>query len=108
SVQAPIFHVNGDDPEAVVYVCRMAAEFRQMFKRDAVVDIFCYRKYGHNESDEPMFTQPIMYRAIGQKKLPAEIYSDRLVEEGVLTKEQVDAKFAEFKSFFEKEFDAAK
>ena len=108
SVQAPIFHVNGDDPEAVAYVCRLAAEFRQQFKRDAVVDIFCYRKYGHNESDEPMFTQPIMYRAIGQKKLPAEIYSDRLVADGTLTQADVDAKFAEFRSFFEKQYEAAK
>jgi len=108
SVQAPIFHVNGDDPEAVVYVCRLAAEFRQMFKRDAVVDIFCYRKYGHNESDEPMFTQPIMYREISKKKLPAEIYSDKLVGEGVLAQSDVDAKFAEFKSFFEKQYEVAK
>ena len=108
SVQAPIFHVNGDDPEAVVYVCRLAAEFRQEFKRDVVVDIFCYRKYGHNESDEPMFTQPIMYRNIAQKQLPAEIYSDRLVAEGVLSKADVDAKFAEFKAFFEKQYEVAK
>jgi len=108
SVQAPIFHVNGDDPEAVVYVCKLATEFRQLFKRDAVVDIFCYRKYGHNESDEPMFTQPIMYREIAKKKLPAEIYSDRLVAEGTLTQEQVDAKFAEFREFFNKEFEVAK
>jgi 2-oxoglutarate dehydrogenase E1 component len=108
SVQAPIFHVNGDDPEAVAYVCRLAAEFRQEFKRDVVVDIFCYRKYGHNESDEPMFTQPIMYRAIGQKPLPAHIYSDKLVAEGTLTQNEVDAKFAEFKAFFEKQYDLAK
>ncbi|MDE3017302.1 MAG: 2-oxoglutarate dehydrogenase E1 component, partial [Pseudomonadota bacterium] len=108
SVQAPIFHVNGDDPEAVVYVCKLAAEFRQMFKRDAVVDIFCYRKYGHNESDEPSFTQPIMYREIGKHKLPAEIYSERLIAEGVLTQAEVDAKFAEFKKFFGEEYDAAK
>ena len=108
SVQAPIFHVNGDDPEAVVYVCRLAAEFRQVFKRDAVVDIFCYRKYGHNESDEPMFTQPIMYKAIAARKLPAEVYSDRLVAENLLTEDEVKAKFAEFKSFFEKQYEAAK
>jgi len=108
AVQAPIFHVNGDDPEAVVYVCKLATEFRQQFKRDTVVDIFCYRKYGHNESDEPMFTQPIMYRAIAGKPLPAEIYSQRLVDEGTLTQADVDAKFAEFKSFFEKQYDAAK
>jgi 2-oxoglutarate dehydrogenase E1 component len=107
-VQAPIFHVNGDDPEAVTYVCKLAAEFRQAFKRDVVVDIFCYRKYGHNEADEPMFTQPIMYREIGAHKLPANIYSDRLVAEGVLSEEEVQSRFAEFKSFFEKEYEAAK
>ena len=108
SVQAPIFHVNGDDPEAVVYVCRLAAEFRQRFKRDAVVDIFCYRKYGHNESDEPMFTQPLMYKAISARKLPAEVYSERLVAEGLLNDDAVKAKFAEFKSFFDKQYEAAK
>ena len=108
SVQAPIFHVNGDDPEAVAYVCRLAAEFRQEFKRDAVVDIFCYRKYGHNESDEPMFTQPIMYREIAKKPLPATIYSDRLVAGGVLTADDVTAEFARLKAFFEKEYDLAK
>jgi len=108
SVQAPIFHVNGEDPEAVAYVCKLAMEFRQTFKRDTVVDIFCYRKYGHNESDEPMFTQPLMYKAIAQKPLPAEIYSQRLVEEGTLTQAAVDAKFVEFKAFFEKQYEAAK
>jgi 2-oxoglutarate dehydrogenase E1 component len=108
AVQAPIFHVNGDDPEAVVYVCKLATEFRQAFKRDAVVDIFCYRKYGHNEGDEPMFTQPIMYKAIAQKPLPAKIYSDRLVAEGVINDANVDAKFAEFKAFFEKQYEAGK
>lgn len=108
AVQAPIFHVNGDDPEAVAYVCAMAAEFRQEFKRDVVVDIFCYRKYGHNESDEPAFTQPIMYREIAKKPLPAKIYSDKLVADGVLTQENVDEKFAQYKAFFESEYEAAK
>ena len=108
AVQAPIFHVNGDDPEAVAYVCRLAAEFRQAFKRDAVVDIFCYRKYGHNESDEPAFTQPIMYREIAKKLLPAKIYSDKLVAEGVLTQGNVEEKFAQYKAFFESEYEAAK
>jgi 2-oxoglutarate dehydrogenase E1 component len=108
AVQAPIFHVNGDDPEAVVYVCKLATEFRQQFKRDTVVDIFCYRKYGHNEGDEPMFTQPLMYKAIAQKPLPAKIYSDRLVAEGVLSEANVDAKFSEFKAFFEKQYEAGK
>jgi 2-oxoglutarate dehydrogenase E1 component len=108
AVQAPIFHVNGDDPEAVVYVCRLATEFRQQFKRDAVVDIICYRKYGHNEADEPSFTQPIMYREIAKHKLPAEIYADQLVGENVLTEKDVEAKFAEFRSFFDKQYEAAK
>lgn len=108
AVQAPIFHVNGDDPEAVSYVCAMATEFRQTFKRDAVVDIFCYRKYGHNESDEPAFTQPIMYRKIAQKPLPAKIYSDKLVAENVLTPANVEEKFAQYKAFFESEYEAAK
>ncbi len=108
AVQAPIFHVNGDDPEAVVYVCKLAAEFRQEFGRDVVVDMFCYRKYGHNESDEPMFTQPIMYKEIAKKPLPAKIYADRLVAEGTFTQAQVDSKFAEFRAFFEKEYEVAK
>ncbi|MGE0753570.1 MAG: 2-oxoglutarate dehydrogenase E1 component, partial [Alphaproteobacteria bacterium] len=108
SVQAPIFHVNGDDPDAVVYVCKLAAEFRQEFKRDVVVDIFCYRKYGHNEADEPMFTQPIMYKRIAEKPLPAELYSARLVREGVITQEEADAKFEEFKQFFDKQYELAK
>jgi 2-oxoglutarate dehydrogenase E1 component len=108
SVQAPIFHVNGDDPEAVAYVCGLAVEFRQTFKRDVVVDIFCYRKYGHNESDEPMFTQPLMYREIAKRPLPADIYSKRLIDEGTVTQAEVDARFAEFKAFFEKQYDLAK
>lgn len=108
AVQAPIFHVNGDDPEAVWLVCQLAAEFRQNFKRDVVVDIFCYRKYGHNESDEPMFTQPIMYREIARHTLPAHIYSERLVQAGVISAQDVDAKFAEFKQFFEQQYEAAK
>jgi len=107
-VQAPIFHVNSEDPEAVGYVCRLAAEFRQEFNRDVVVDIICYRKYGHNESDEPMFTQPIMYREISKKPLPAKLFSDRLVADGTLTQDEVDAKFAEYKKFFEEQFEVAK
>jgi 2-oxoglutarate dehydrogenase E1 component len=108
SVQAPILHVNGDDPEAVYFVCLLAAEFRQTFKRDVVVDIFCYRKYGHNESDEPMFTQPIMYREIARHKLPVMIYGEKLIAEGVVSQGEFDGKFAEFRAFFEKEYEAAK
>ncbi len=84
-VQAPILHVNGDDPEAVVHVCRIATEYRQHFKRDIVIDMFCYRRYGHNESDEPMFTQPLMYKEIGGHKTVKEVYAARLEAEGVVS-----------------------
>ena len=83
-VQAPIFHVNGDHPEAVVEVARAAVEFRQQFKKDVVIDLFCYRRHGHNESDEPAFTQPLMYRTIARRPTTRQLYAGRLVEEGVL------------------------
>ncbi len=85
-VQAPIFHVNGDDPEAVVHCARIATEFRQLFHKDVVVDMFCYRRFGHNEGDEPSFTQPLMYRAIRSHPCTLEIYSKRLIQEGILTR----------------------
>ncbi|TAE82818.1 MAG: 2-oxoglutarate dehydrogenase E1 component [Alphaproteobacteria bacterium] len=107
-VQAPIFHVNGEDPEAVVYACRLATEFRQEFGRDVVIDIFCYRKYGHNEGDEPMFTQPQMYQAIRQKKSPARMYADVLISQGTVTEQDVQAEYAQFNSYFEQQFDAGK
>ena len=107
-VQAPIFHVNGEDPEAVAFVCKLAAQYRQEFKSDVVVDIVCYRKYGHNEGDEPMFTQPLMYKTIAQKQSPAMIYAAKLVAEGVLTDDEVAAQFEEFKQFFEKQFEIAR
>ena len=107
-VQAPIFHVNGEDPEAVSFVCRLAAQYRQKFKCDAVVDIFCYRKYGHNEGDEPMFTQPLMYKTIAQKQSPAVIYANRLVAEGTLSQEEVDAQFDQFKKFYEEQYEIAR
>src|SRR5207302_5824751 len=83
-VQAPIFHVNGDDPEAVVEVARAAAEFRQQFKKDVVIDLFCYRRHGHNEADEPAFTQPLMYRTIARHATTRQIYAERLAEAGGL------------------------
>jgi 2-oxoglutarate dehydrogenase E1 component len=88
-VQAPILHVNGDDPEAVVHVARIATEYRQRFKRDIVIDMFCYRRHGHNESDEPMFTQPLMYKRIAGHKSVKEVYAARLEAEGVVTPPEV-------------------
>jgi 2-oxoglutarate dehydrogenase E1 component len=88
-VQAPILHVNGDDPEAVVHVARIATEYRQRFKRDVVIDMFCYRRHGHNESDEPMFTQPLMYKRIAGHKSVKEVYAAHLEAEGVVTPAEV-------------------
>ncbi len=82
-LRAPVFHVNGDDPEAVVWAVQLAVEYRQRFQQDVLIDLYCYRKYGHNEGDEPAFTQPIMYEVIRQKKSPREVYARRLAEEGV-------------------------
>ncbi|MFM9889813.1 MAG: 2-oxoglutarate dehydrogenase E1 component [Rickettsiales bacterium] len=108
AVQAPIFHVNGDDPEAVVFCCRLATEFRQAFGRDSVVDIICYRKYGHNEGDEPMFTQPIMYRKIAAHPLPAHLYGQQLISEGVMSEAEIGAMAEQLNQHFQKEYDAGK
>ncbi|GGO95860.1 2-oxoglutarate dehydrogenase E1 component [Stakelama pacifica] len=105
-VQAPIFHVNGDDPEAVTFVCKMAMEFRQRFKRDIVIDMWCYRRFGHNEGDEPSFTQPIMYSAIKQHPPVSEIYGKRLAEEGVIDGDFVKEKVEQFTNLLEGEFEA--
>ena len=107
-VQAPIFHVNGDDPEAVAQVARIATEYRAKFNKDVVIDMFCYRRFGHNESDEPSFTQPLMYRKIADHPSAVEIYGKRLVDEGVLTREQVDAEIAAFRQELEEDFEASK
>jgi 2-oxoglutarate dehydrogenase E1 component len=106
-VQAPIFHVNGDDPEAVVHVARIATEFRQEFKRDAVIDMFCYRRFGHNEADEPSFTQPIMYKAIAKHPSTREVYGKKLVDEGSATAEDIEQIRAEFRAKLEQAFEAA-
>ena len=106
-VQAPIFHVNGDDPEAVVHVARIAIEYRQQFKRDVVIDMFCYRRFGHNEGDEPAFTQPLMYRKIALQPSARAIYAERLVREGTLTEEDVKQVTGEFQRRLESEFEAA-
>src|SRR6201987_552925 len=107
-VQAPIFHVNGDDPEAVVEVACIATEYRQQFKKDVVIDLFCYRRHGHNEADEPAFTQPLMYRAIAPHPTTRQIYAKRLVEEGVVKPEDVEAMAADFQAELERQFEAAK
>ena len=91
SIQVPILHVNGDDPEAVVFASRMAAEFRQRFATDFVLDIVCYRRHGHNETDEPAFTQPIMYRAIRDQPTTRVRYAEQLVKQGVVTAAEVQA-----------------
>ncbi len=89
-IEAPIFHVNGDDPEAVVHVAKVAIEFRQRFQKPVVIDMFCYRRHGHNEGDEPAFTQPLMYRKIKEHRTTASLYGDQLVEEGVMSAAEVD------------------
>ena len=96
SIQAPILHVNGDDPEAVMFCARMAAEFRMRFATDIVLDIVCYRRHGHNETDEPAFTQPLMYRAINQMKTTRTLYAERLAAEGVLGAAEAQAMWDEF------------
>ena len=107
-VQAPIFHVNGDDPEAVVFAAKVATEFRQKFHKDVVVDMFCYRRFGHNEGDDPTFTQPLMYSKIRALKSTREIYAERLIAEGVTDQAAVDAELARFEAFLDAEFEAGK
>ena len=105
-IDAPIFHVNGDDPEAVVHVTKIAIEFRQRFGKPVVIDMFCYRRHGHNEADEPAFTQPLMYQRIAQHPGVVDVYANRLVEEGLLTREEIDRMQADFRNFLEEEFSA--
>ncbi len=107
SVQAPIFHVNGDDPEAVVHVALLAAEFRQKFKKDVVIDLWCYRRHGHNEADEPSFTQPLMYRRIAQHPTGRQIYSQRLVDEKTISEDEADAIHQAFQDQLNEAFEAS-
>ena len=107
-VQAPIFHVNGDDPEAVTYCAKVATEYRQKFGKDVVIDMFCYRRFGHNEGDEPMFTQPLMYKKIKAHKSTREIYSERLIAEGLVDAKYVDTTVSDFEAFLDKQFEDAK
>ncbi|MGK7753415.1 MULTISPECIES: 2-oxoglutarate dehydrogenase E1 component [unclassified Roseovarius] len=107
-VEAPIFHVNGDDPEAVVHAAKVATEFRQKFRKDVVIDIICYRRFGHNEGDEPMFTNPIMYKKIKSQKTTLSLYTERLVKDGLIPEGEIDDMKAAFQSYLADEFEAGK
>jgi 2-oxoglutarate dehydrogenase E1 component len=105
-IEALIFHVNGDDPEAVVYAAKVATEYRMKFQRPVVIDMFCYRRFGHNEGDEPSFTQPLMYKKIRAHPTTLEIYAKRLVGEGVVTADEVEKMKADWRSHLEVEMEA--
>jgi 2-oxoglutarate dehydrogenase E1 component len=107
-IQAPIFHVNGDDPESVVHAARIATEFRQTFLKDVVIDMFCYRRFGHNEGDEPAFTQPLMYKAIAKHPSTRKIYADRLTAQGTLGEAQADELVTQREQQLESDFDASR
>ncbi len=108
SVMAPILHVNGDDPEAVVHAARICTEFRYRFKKDVVLDMYCYRRQGHNEADEPAFTQPQMYKAIAKHQTTRTLYAKRLIEEGLLSQGDADTMVENFRERLERDFETAK
>ena len=105
-IDAPIFHVNGDDPEAVVFAAKVAIEFRQKFHKPVVIDMFCYRRHGHNEGDEPAFTQPVMYKRIATHPGTLEIYSKRLIADGVMTEGEVEKAKADWRARLDAELEA--
>jgi 2-oxoglutarate dehydrogenase E1 component len=105
-IEAPVFHVNGDDPEAVVYVAKIAIEYRQRFGRPVVIDMFCYRRYGHNEGDEPSFTQPLMYSKIRGHESTLEIYAQRLVAEELVTPDELEKMKSDWRAHLEAEYEA--
>jgi 2-oxoglutarate dehydrogenase E1 component len=107
-VEAPIFHVNGDDPEAVVHAAKVATEFRQKFHKDVVIDMFCYRRFGHNEGDEPMFTNPAMYTNIKRHKTTLQLYTERLVKDGLIPEGEIEDMKAAFQAELNEEFEAGK
>ncbi|XP_064421605.1 2-oxoglutarate dehydrogenase complex component E1 isoform X2 [Latimeria chalumnae] len=107
-VNAPIFHVNADDPEAVMYVCNVAAEWRNTFHKDVVVDLVCYRRMGHNEMDEPMFTQPLMYKQIRKQKPVLQKYVETLVSEGLVTQQEYEAEIAKYDKICEEAYERSK
>jgi 2-oxoglutarate dehydrogenase E1 component len=105
-IEAPIFHVNGDDPEAVVYAAKVATEYRMTFHKPVVIDMFCYRRFGHNEGDEPAFTQPVMYKAIRSHRTTVQLYGDKLIAEGLITQDEVEKMRADWRANLEAEFEA--
>jgi 2-oxoglutarate decarboxylase len=107
-IQAPIFHVNGDDPEACVWVTRLALEFRQQFRKDVVIDLVCYRRYGHNEGDDPSYTQPLMYRAIDEHRSVRKLYMEKLVNRGDITVDEADAALEDYRKRLDEAFEETK
>jgi 2-oxoglutarate dehydrogenase E1 component len=106
-VEAPIFHCNGDDPEAVVFAAKVATEYRQKFQKPVVVDMFCYRRFGHNEGDEPSFTQPLMYRKIRSHPSILQVYSERLIADGIVTQAEIEDMKSAWRATLEAEFETA-
>ncbi len=107
-VEAPIIHVNGDDPEAVVYAARIATDFRLKFNRDVVIDLICYRRFGHNEGDEPSFTQPLMYKKIRSHPSPVKVYGERLINNNTISRDFLDESIKKFKNLLDDQFKTAK
>src|SRR6478609_2494662 len=103
-IEAPIFHVNGDDPEAVVRVARLAFEFRQQFHKDVVIDLICYRRRGHNEADNPSFTQPLMYDLIDAKRSTRKLYTEALIGRGDITMEEAEGALRDYQAKLENAF----
>ena len=107
-IDAPVLHVNGDDCEAVIYAARVAKEYRQKFNKDVVIDVFCYRRFGHNEGDDPTFTQPLMYKKIKSHRSVADTYADKVVQEGLFDNPKVSQMKLSFATHLDSEFEAAK
>ena len=107
-VEAPIIHVNGDNPEAVVYAARIATDFRLKFNRDVVIDLICYRRFGHNEGDEPSFTQPLMYKKIRSHPSPVKVYGEKLIHEKVISSDELNKNIKDFKELLDEQFKNAK
>jgi 2-oxoglutarate dehydrogenase E1 component len=106
--RSPVFHVNGDDAEAIIFTVKLALEFRQHFHSDIFIDILSYRKYGHNEGDEPRFTQPFLYKAIAQHPNPRDIYASKLIEAGIMTRQEVDGEIDSFHQHLEEKYEISK